>query len=149
MLGQVMVHEKPSGKWEREPHPVETWIPKCSHGLFVVTGLMRNGLGCRSLPSIYQDFVFLPGGGHAGPTLSKSCPCVISQIMISVDFVIHIARLLPIQHRLNKQCKNIFNEILSFCRAIYLPALTVTPIYIDTDSKFTGVYCLKVSNYYW
>lgn len=95
---------------------------------------MRNGLGCRSLPSIYQDFGFLPGGGHAGLTLSKSCSCVISQIVISVDIAIHIARLLPIQHRLNKQCKNIFNEILSFCRGIYLHALTVTPIYIDTPN---------------
>lgn len=109
---------------KEQPYPVEIWIPKRSHRLFVVTDLMRNGLGCRLLPSIYQDFGFLPGVGHPGPNPSKSSSCVISQTVISVDIAIHIARLLLIQYRLNKQGKNIFNERFSFAmEPAYLPLL--------------------------
>lgn len=78
----------------RMTHPVGTWTPKCGYVLSVVTGLMRNGLGCRFLPSSYQEFGFILCEGHADPTPFKSCSRVISQTVIAVDTATQITRLL-------------------------------------------------------
>jgi len=125
---------------------------------------MGNGLGCRLLLSVYQDFGFLPGEGHADPTHFKSCSCVPSQTVISGwHCYSNCKATVLIWHRLNKQRKTYLMKDFLFGKELpffgknllcftqlwhqYLPILWHPST--DTESKPRGAYCLQMSNYYW
>lgn len=82
--------------WEWQPHPVGTRTPKRSYVLFVGTGLVRNGLRGRFLPSSCQDFGYrlCEGHGWSNPPSNHAHSRVISRTVIAVDIAIQITRLL-------------------------------------------------------